>query len=396
MNERVSELGAVRQDWARLSRGENVFATWEWADAWRRHLGGDEELAIGIVRRGDGAASAILPLCVTRHASLRVARFIGGGPSDQLGPLYDPGISPDAAADLLRRHVTDTLGGGGLFLGERIWGAESLAHDVGEVIHHTASPVLPLRGTGFDELLAARSRNFRSQVRRRERRLHRAGTVVYRLTEDPDRLDADMRTLMSLHAARWHGPNAFSGKRAAFHLDFARSALRNGWLRLWTLELDGRPAAAWYGLRYGGIEYYSQSGRDPAFNSVHVGFVLLCHTIRSAMEEGMREYRFGRGDEAYKSRFAELDPGLDTTAIAAGVRGRLALAGVKALLGMPPGVRTAARRAASLVDRSDAGRRSGQPPPAGSPDAPRDPLLARHATGHRTADPPSAQRWPGT
>ena len=43
-----------------------------------------------------------------------------------------------------------------------------------------------------------------------------AGTVAYRLTEDPDQLDADMRSLMRLHAARWS-----SGHLHAIHAETA-------------------------------------------------------------------------------------------------------------------------------------------------------------------------------
>jgi CelD/BcsL family acetyltransferase involved in cellulose biosynthesis len=354
--ESVSDLETVREDWTRLALGQNVFATWEWADAWRRHLGAGRELSIGVLRRSDGEATAILPLSIEHRARLRVARFIGSGPADELGALSAGGAGPSQVAAALRHHVADTLAGGGLFLGERIRGSGPLGRELSSaVVHRTASPVLPTHGASFDEFLDSRSRNFRSQVRRRERKLHAAGRVCYRLTEDPDRLSADMRTLMDLHAARWGQPGAFGGSRAAFHLDFAARALHNGWLQLWILELDDRPVAAWYGLRYGGIEFYYQAGRDPAFDSLHVGFVLLNHTIRCAFDDGMREYRLGRGDEPYKSRFAEHDPGLETVAFAAGIRGELALAGVRALLRFPPGTRRAARRVATSLRQKKSG-----------------------------------------
>lgn len=305
--ERVSDVAAARAEWTRLAaQAGNIFSSWEWAAAWHRHLGGGAELAVAIARRSTGAATAILPLCVVRESPFRLVRFVGAGPADQLGPVCAPAERGDAAI-ALRHHVDEVLGGSGLFL-------------------------------------ASLSRNFRSQVRRRERNLYRAGRVAYRLTQRPDQLDADMRSLMRLHAARWSSgqSTALSGPRAQFHLDFARRALENGWLRLWTLELDGRPVAAWYGLRYAGIESYYQVGRDPAYNHLHVGFVLLCHTIRCAFQDRMREYRFGLGAEPYKSRFAETDPGLDTVAIAAGARGRLALAAIHAALLMPERVRRAA------------------------------------------------------
>jgi CelD/BcsL family acetyltransferase involved in cellulose biosynthesis len=126
-----------------------------------------------------------------------------------------------------------------------------------------------------------------------------------------------MDTLFALHRLRWGDDSGFL-PRAAFHREFAAVALERGWLRLWLLELDGRPAAAWYGLRFGGVEHYYQSGRDPAFDSLSAAFVLLAHTIRAAFDDGAREYRFGRGQDPYKYRFTGQDPGLETIAATRG------------------------------------------------------------------------------
>src|SRR5262249_6369974 len=157
--------------------------------------------------------------------------------------------------------------------------------------------------------LSTRSANFRQEVGRRERRLQREHRLAFRLSDDPQRLQSDLDTLFALHPAvrarTEFGPESFPR-------EFAEGALGRGWLRLWLLELDGRPAAVWYGFRFGGVETYYQAGRDPAADRLSVGFVLLVHTIRSAFEDGVREYRFGRGAESYKYRFASDDPGVET------------------------------------------------------------------------------------
>jgi CelD/BcsL family acetyltransferase involved in cellulose biosynthesis len=54
--------------------------------------------------------------------------------------------------------------------------------------------------------------------------------------------------------------------------------------------------------------------------------VLYCHAIREAMADGMREYRFLLGAEAYKWRFADHDPGLERVVLPTGAAGRAALA----------------------------------------------------------------------
>jgi CelD/BcsL family acetyltransferase involved in cellulose biosynthesis len=105
------------------------------------------------------------------------------------------------------------------------------------------------------------------------------------------------------------------------------------------MEVDGRPAAAWYGVRFGGVESYYQAGRDPALDDLSVGFVLLAHTIEAAFDDGVTEYRFLLGDEPFKGRFAEEDEGVETLTVSRGMRGLAAVAAARAALRMPPAIR---------------------------------------------------------
>jgi CelD/BcsL family acetyltransferase involved in cellulose biosynthesis len=67
------------------------------------------------------------------------------------------------------------------------------------------------------------------------------------------------------------------------------------------------------------VESCYQAGRDPALAGA--GLVLHAHAIRAAQADGLREYRFLRGGEAYKLRFADADRGVRTFACARGARG---------------------------------------------------------------------------
>src|SRR5262249_51583991 len=139
---------------------------------------------------------------------------------------------------------------------------------------------------------------------------------------DPSRFESDFDMLLALHESLWRGASLFTGRQRAFQREFARLARDRGWLRLWFLELNGRPAAAWYGFRFGNSYDAYQSGRDPVFERLSVGTALDLHTIRAAFEEGVREYRFLRGAEPYKYRFANEDPGLVSVAVARSALGR--------------------------------------------------------------------------
>jgi CelD/BcsL family acetyltransferase involved in cellulose biosynthesis len=342
--DRHDRVEGLREEWNRLAeQAGNVFMTWEWADIWLRHLRPGAELAIMVARDADGDARVILPLFFDRRQPLKLVRFIGSGPADELGPICAPQDAP-LAASLLRSRAHALLGSGGVLLAERLSRATGVASELpGRPLRRYATPLLPLDEDGFEEFLAARSRNFRGQLRRAEHRLQREHQVVYRRAETAEQFERDWETLVRLHEHRWRGErlHTFIGKHGEFQRVFARRALQQGWLRLWTMELDGRPAASWYGLRFAGVDYYYQSGRDPGSARLKVGFVLLAHTIRDAFAAGQSSYRFGLGHEPYKSRFTDYDPGLETTALASGLSGRVAVQAVRAGLY----VRDHARRA---------------------------------------------------
>jgi CelD/BcsL family acetyltransferase involved in cellulose biosynthesis len=344
--EPLADLESAHADWTRLAdASRNLFSTWEWASAWLRHLGRDRPLELLACRDDAGAVAAILPLYLSRRRPARTLRFVGHGPADRLAPVCAPG-DRDRAAAALRRALDDGIAGWQLAVVDRMPAEEGWAAALGEAPLRTeASPVLVPDGMDWDAFLASRSKNFRDQVRRRERKLARAHDLRFRLTEDPGELERDYDTLLQLHRARWgEGSSSFVPPRDALHRDFAAAALERGWLRLWTLELDGRPAAIWLGYRFGGSEWYYQAGRDPALEREAVGFVLMAHTVRSALDDGVSEYRLLLGGEAYKDRFATADPGLETVVFARGVRGRAMRATARAVLAAPPGVRKRLRR----------------------------------------------------
>jgi CelD/BcsL family acetyltransferase involved in cellulose biosynthesis len=323
--ETVSELEQLRQDWTELAeRCGNVFSTWDWASIWWRHFGEGRPLLLTTFRDSAGRVVAILPTYLSSSSPVRTVRFVGHGPADQLGPVHDGDI-PLAAA-LLRHALRDGMWPWDVFMAERLPAEEQWSSLLGgRTLERESSPVMQA-GSSWDEYLASRSSNFRDQVRRRERKLAREHDLNYRLTNE-DSLDGDFETLVRLHEARWGagGSAAFGGPLKDFHRDFATRALEQGWLRLWTLEVDGHAVAAWYGFRFAGVESYYQSGRDPAWDRNSVGFVLLTHTMREAFNDGMGEYRLLRGGEYYKDRFATHDEGVETIALPHGVRGRAAV-----------------------------------------------------------------------
>jgi CelD/BcsL family acetyltransferase involved in cellulose biosynthesis len=114
--------------------------------------------------------------------------------------------------------------------------------------------------------------------------------------------------LVDLHNLRWQGrggSDAFhTAELVRFHRTFAPLALKRGWLRLFTLWVDERPAACLYGFVYQSKFYFYQSGFHPDFEKNSVGLVLMGMAIERAIEEGAEEFDFLHGDEPYKRHWA--------------------------------------------------------------------------------------------
>jgi len=338
----AGELAPLRELWTKLAeRGRNLFTTWEWASTWWRCYGQDRPLRVAVVRRA-GAPVGLLPLYQWRSGPLTVLRFLGHGPGDELGPVGHPDDGVLLARALRRSlHQLDA----DLLLAEQLprgqdWGALLGGRRLAE----ESSPVVRFGPGGWEAYLGARSANFREQVRRRARKLAREHRVGFRLSDGSRDLDRDLDTVFRLHAARWAADPTNFLADAAFHRAFLPVAAEQGWLRLWFLEVDGQEVAALYGFRFAGTESYYQAGRDPAWNSYRVGFVLLAHAIRQAAEDGMSEYRLLRGGEDYKLRFAVADSGLETVAVAHGPVAGAALSTLAAARAAPGPLGAAVRR----------------------------------------------------
>jgi CelD/BcsL family acetyltransferase involved in cellulose biosynthesis len=320
-----TSLEPLRSVWDELAeRSRNIFATWEWTQTWWSHFGRDRPLHVAACRQTDGRLAALLPLHIATTSPIRLVRFVGYGPADQLGPICDRDDRAGTAAAFRAALEHAPFRWDALF-GEQLAAGEGWSTLLGaKVLHHAESPVIRFEGP-WDGFLASRSSHFRKFVRYQERRLAREHELRYRLVKDVDGLQPALETLFALHAARWPEGSRFASE-SAFHREFAEQAAARGWLRLWFLELDGQRVAAWYGFRFAGIETYYQAGRHPAWDRESVGFVLLAHAIREAFDNGVSEHRFGRGGEWYKYRFADDEEGLETIGLSSGVPGAVAIA----------------------------------------------------------------------
>jgi len=319
--ENAVDLDSLRDEWDSLlerSAANSVFLTWEWLRTWWKFLAENRKLSL-IALRQDGELIALAPLGI-RRASIRQlipfrrVDFLGSGTvgSDYLDLIVRRGWEGEAMDAL-----SHTLGRKRMLeLGQLRAGSQAIQLAghlerrgwTTEVTKMGTCPFIDLRGHSWTSYLSSLSAEHRYNVRRKLNALAAHFEVTFERVVDPEQCAPAMKVLIELHNKRWkeHGrSDAFHTEgHVFFHDEFAMRALRRGWLRLYVLRLDGRPASAIYALRYGPTFSFYQSGFDPQYSRYSVGVAGMALSIKSALEEGAEEYDFLHGNEGYKHHWA--------------------------------------------------------------------------------------------
>jgi CelD/BcsL family acetyltransferase involved in cellulose biosynthesis len=310
---------ALREEWNALlgmSRANTIFLTWEWAHTWWRHLSGGAALRLVVVRSGREVV-AIAPWLVRDRDVLRLEliptlQFLGTGSAgaDYLDVIVKPDVEAEALAALAS------------YVAQQPWQADFSAMQPGARARFLAAglaergwrpavrtsdvcPFIPMAGRTWEMYLGALGREHRYNFRRRLNRLQRDHAMQLERASTDEQRAVALEQLVRLHNERWAGrggSTAFHTRALIeFHREFSTLALANGWLRLFTLRADDTPAAALYGLAYGGTFSFYQAGFDARFSPMSVGLVTMGLAIQSAFGEGLAEYDFLHGAEAYKA-----------------------------------------------------------------------------------------------
>lgn len=316
----ADELDSLEAEWTALAEQRaNPFVTPDWFWAWVRNFPQRGRPFVIALRTAEGRLQGLVPFVLSAGKGVPTLSFGGSEFGDYFHPAAaeaDEAVTARAAAAALAEHrrawavlVADYVDDDSAWLGALRANGTMPLHVVRYHAQESVYRSVALSGLDWDGYLAGRSGNFRSQLGRKQRALARNHEFAYRRADSAS-LGADMATLFDLHGRRWAGrPTAVFSTAAArsFHLAFARSALARGWLRLWLLEVDGAPIAAWYGWRLADRYLYYQAGFDPDWGRYSPGLLLLAHTVRSSIEEGAARYDMLLGDEPYKARFADVE-----------------------------------------------------------------------------------------
>lgn len=354
--------------WDELAaRHGRPLATPAWAAAWWAHLAPRGAIARVILCRRRGELLGVWALHARRRlglwhyrgagapgTALRGAALAAPGHEEEVGAAMAAAVARLAPApahltldavevdDALGRSLSASLPGG-MVAGEP-----------------SGAPVVVLDPGGHEAWLAAKSGNFRADVRRKARRLDAAGGVLAR-AQGPD-VESALDAFETMHARRWGERSilAGAGGRAALRAG-ARRMREQGRLEVWTITGPGGIAAVHLFMRAGDTSLFMNGAWDEAWRDTSPGLLSLVAAIEHAHSQGLAVVDLGDGDQRYKARLADHDrPVADLVWVAPGLRGAC-VREARRLRRVGRSVRAVARRARRGI-RSGGGRGPGGGP----------------------------------
>ena len=177
--------------------------------------------------------------------------------------------------------------------------AEARGYSV-ELKEEDKSPYLPLHAT-WEGYLESLSRKNRHELKRKIRRLGRAGEYSQSGCEGPHGLHDCMADFFRLHrVSRPDKAEFMTLKRQRFFEDIATELTAKNQFRLSFLELNGIRVASCIAFDYQGQYLLYNSGYDPQFSELSVGLLNKALAVKEAIGLGKSTFDFLRGDERYK------------------------------------------------------------------------------------------------
>ncbi len=175
------------------------------------------------------------------------------------------------------------------------------------VLPYESAPFLELSGN-TDDFLASKSRNFRSNLRRKEKRLAKAGDLQVQVVTRPGEVDKALAAIMAIENDSWkfQEGTAITSTPAVerFYRTLAKEMACRGWLRLYVMTLDGNPVAYDYGLLFEGCYSMLKTSYREQCKYLSPGVVLRWFVVRDLFEVGCKEHDFMWGMEPYKIQWS--------------------------------------------------------------------------------------------
>lgn len=303
----IQQLSKLREDWNAIYQADScptIHRSWSWLRGWAECTPYKWHV-IGIKQNVHSPYIAFAMFAKDITPNDKTILYIGGHPlSAHTGficmPDYEVKVIGSISNYLQKQLKWDVFKMNEVFDArlEKILDHFPSTRYKNRKIQSTPCPFISLPST-WDKYLQNRlSRSASKELKYKTRRLERQ--KGYRLIQtENDNITDQIETLLRLWQLRWgeKPESVLKSLRSIFRFCFKENSLY-----LITMWLNGTPIAARVGFvdRLNNTFSGFLSGWDKDFYKLSPGKVLFGHSIRFAIENGLTEYDFGRGNSDYK------------------------------------------------------------------------------------------------
>jgi CelD/BcsL family acetyltransferase involved in cellulose biosynthesis len=303
-----TEVLSSWQNILQQSRIKNIFLTPEFQEVWWKHFGQGQPFFM-IINDTQGEEIGLVPLFID-HTELH---FFG---SKAVSDYLDFIVKNGAEKEFFARFIEEIVAQKELQTMTLLSVPETsptlsmfveLARRQGwtaSVEQQTVCPVITLPKT-WNEYLAQIGKKQRHEIMRKWRRLEEQMNPIFSIVTDEKNINKDIEDFIRLHKLSSAKKAEFwDEKREDYFRNLIITAAKNGWLKLFFLEITGTRVATMLCFDYNNQFFLYNSGFDPEqFAEFSVGNALTSYTIKTAIELGRSRYDFLRGNEEYKFRY---------------------------------------------------------------------------------------------
>jgi hypothetical protein len=299
----------------------NIFLTWEWVTTWIEHFGDSYETFILMGYENDELVS-ILPFARKRmrledgFLKLQVITFCG---ALELYPDHlDIICNKNTPYKTINTYITEFVEfiyrnhyKFGFFYLPYLAEDGFLSRWIQEHIkeqrilegNDIRSPYISIEGD-INTYFQSFGKKKRYNLKREAKILFEQKKVSLTCLVNEDEVTVGLQDLHRLHSARSYAKgieSTFSNdKIMKYHSGFAKKAVPLNWIRIFQLKENSTVIASAYGFLFQQRFNYYQTGFDPEWSTYSPGNILIYSMLETLSSNGISEFDFLGGNDAYK------------------------------------------------------------------------------------------------
>lgn len=295
---------------------KNIFTSWEWCSLWWKYYGQNQKLMVLVVKDGEEIIG-IVPLMLSDGNSSTLwrprIRFIGEDIADYMDfliPRDNKKVVKVIANFLIKLNNWEVIDL------KRIPETSPNLIPIKECIAElnyphvfrvsSISPFIKIE-TRWDDYYKSISKGLKQDIRTALNKFKLLGEINFE-TFDENALKSVLDTFSTLHKKRQSnkiGQSLFETQtNRNFFYDLAFTFTRRGWADISALKINDRVISVVFTFKYKGTFFYWIPAFDLEFSKYSPAKVHLQNLLKNCFEQSYKEFDFMRGDEDYKSRWA--------------------------------------------------------------------------------------------